>query len=168
MSSACDEVVRAYSSKGVKPIDPAAAVQQISIACDLGNAKGCLLAAQKYARGVWVPKDSDRASKLETRARDLADMSRIKGMLDRGCDARVGTDCYLLGSAYLGGNGAWNVPKDEPHGRALIRKACEIGGDFLDVECRMASGFESEQTDAQDKLSSTSACDIAPLSTIRR
>jgi uncharacterized protein len=146
MQGQCDEVVRAYAAVTTTPHDPPTAMARIEKACALGVREGCRLAARKYASGAWVPKDTKRAAALEARARDLADPQRVTAMLERGCAANVSGDCYLLGYAYLNGDAAWKVEKNEARGRELLTKACVASGDDLGIECRLggSSGMQEQ------------------------
>ena len=157
--ASCNQVAFAYARKGVVPQDPGVAAARLDVACSMGVADACRFLAQKVRQGQWVARDDARASELETRARDLRDPTRARVMLERGCEAWVSTDCYLLGDAYLTGKPAWNVKKDPERGRDLVLRAC-ANGDSLDVECRMAGGFSHREE--QRALRGTAACDDVP------
>lgn len=142
MHGACSGVVSYYQKRGSPPRDPAVALTRIERACALGSPAACRLAAQKHAQGVWVKKDAQRAATLEERAGALSDPARVKPMLERGCADNKSEDCYLLGSAYLNGNQAWKIPKDEARARELLSKGCAASGEDMGVECRLAGPVE--------------------------
>jgi TPR repeat protein len=157
--ASCNQVAFAYARKGVVPQDTGAAAARLDVACSMGVADACRFLAQKLRQGLWVARDDARASALDARARDLRDPTRARVMLERGCEAGVSTDCYLLGDAYLTGRSAWNVKKDPERGRDLVLRAC-ADGDSLDVECRMAGDFSHREE--QKALRGTAACDDVP------
>lgn len=130
----CERVTRYYArvATSANATNP-----NVEMACARGVADACRLAARGRA-----PAESKR---LLARARDLADPTRTKAMLERECDADVASDCYLLGEAYLTGNATWNVPKDVARGRALVRKSCGPNGDSLSAECRAAGALDDAQ-----------------------
>jgi uncharacterized protein len=152
----CESVVRTYSTPGVRPPVPVDAIKRLEMACELGIAKACHVAAQKYANGIWVAKDAQRAATLETRSRAFSDTSRTKAVLERACETGGGVDCYLLGDAHLKGNKDWDVPVDERRARELIRKSCTAGHSD-DVECRVAGA--QDVNEEREKLKDTRPCD---------
>ena len=122
----------------------------------MGAAKACLVLARKLREGSWLPADEKRAAALESRGQDLRAPSKVRALLERGCDSEIFTDCYLLGMAYLKGKPAWNVKKDQERGAALITRACEEG-DSLDAECRVANSLNWEAR--KPASNDTTACD---------
>jgi TPR repeat protein len=125
----CERIAHRYA-RGVAPSDVAVAMGHLETACVRGVAEACRIAAGRYPPA--------KAATALARARDLADPSRTKAMLEKACDAGVLSDCFLLGEAYMRGDARWNVPKDVERGRGLVRASCPPDGDPLRAECRMA------------------------------